>query len=156
MLNRSPCILTMQHFWDQMDEMSESALEAIENEMTKKIVDEFKPKLDTLFYDPTNFFTCISSENQRTQLAQRGKNKALLVDFVGTQKIRRIPDNNTCSGGLGADGPTLLLGTADSPQRYRRRKQLGGYTTCRRYRFLFIAAQQREQRRVCSDVSCLL
>jgi transposase len=73
--------LTSQHFWDQMDEVSESALEAIENEITKKIVAEYKLKLDTLFYDPTNFFTYISSENQHSKLAQRGKNKQRRLDL---------------------------------------------------------------------------
>lgn len=67
--------LTSQHFWDQMDEVSESALEAIEGEITAKIIKEFNIGLDTIFYDTTNFFTYIASSNERSTLTKRGKNK---------------------------------------------------------------------------------
>lgn len=58
-----------------MDNISIESLEAIENELTLKAVKEFDIKLDLLFYDPTNFFTYIASDNERSSLAQRGKNK---------------------------------------------------------------------------------
>lgn len=67
--------LNSQHFWDQMDEVSESALEAIEDELTAKVIKEFSIGLDTIFYDTTNYFTYIASTNERSTLTKRGRNK---------------------------------------------------------------------------------
>ncbi len=72
---------TSQHFWSCMDNISIESLEAIENELTLKAVKEFDIKLDLLFYDPTNFFTYIASDNERSSLAQRGKNKQKRFDL---------------------------------------------------------------------------
>ena len=66
-----PAALTSQYFWDQMDAVSESALEAIEADLTRKVIQAFHFTLDTLFYDTTNFFTYIASGNERSALAQR-------------------------------------------------------------------------------------
>lgn len=73
--------ITSQHFWSCMDDISVESLEAIENELTVKVVQEFGIKLDLLFYDPTNFFTYIASDNDRSALAQRGKNKQKRFDL---------------------------------------------------------------------------
>jgi transposase len=73
--------LTSQYFWDQMDTLSESTLEAIENELTRKVIKDFDIKLDTLFYDSTNFFTYIASANARSSLAQRGRSKQRRYDL---------------------------------------------------------------------------
>lgn len=76
-----PKQLTSQHFWNCMDDISPEALEAIEAELTKRVIEKFKIKLDLLFFDPTNFHTYIASDNQRSQLAQRGKNKQKRFDL---------------------------------------------------------------------------
>lgn len=76
-----PKQLTSQHFWNCMDEVTPEALEAIEAELTKRVIEKFKIKLDLLFFDPTNFHTYIASANQRSQLAQRGKNKQKRFDL---------------------------------------------------------------------------
>jgi transposase len=73
--------LTSQFFWDQMDCVSVSALRAIEDELTKVVVKQLKVKLDTLFYDATNFFTAIASTNGTPQLAQRGHSKQKRTDL---------------------------------------------------------------------------
>jgi transposase len=73
--------LTSQFFWDQMDCVSLEALQAIEEELTKKVVSELGLKLDTLFYDTTNFFTYIASTNSRPKLPQRGKSKQKRSDL---------------------------------------------------------------------------
>lgn len=73
--------LTSQYFWDQMNLVSEEALEAIERDLSRKIVQEFQIKLDTLLYDATNFFTYIASDNSRPQLPQRGHSKQKRVDL---------------------------------------------------------------------------
>jgi transposase len=67
--------LTSQHFWDQMDAVTEEQLVRVEHELTQTLMSQglLSPKL--LFYDMTNFFTYIDSTNTRSQLAQRGRNK---------------------------------------------------------------------------------
>lgn len=70
-----PPTLSSQFFWDQMNAVSLEALAAIENELTTTVVRELGIKLDTLFYDTTNFFTYIASTNTRPKLPQRGHSK---------------------------------------------------------------------------------
>ena len=65
-----PTALTSQYFWDQMDAVLDSTLEAIEAGLTRKVIQECHLTLDTLFYDTTNFFTYIASHQQRGE--QRG------------------------------------------------------------------------------------
>ncbi len=76
-----PEALTSQYFWDQMDAVSEPALEAIEMELTRKVIQDFALSLDTLFYDTTNFFTYIDSANRRSDMAQRGHSKQKRTDL---------------------------------------------------------------------------
>jgi transposase len=73
--------LTSQFFWDQMDCVKLEALRAIEDELTQRIVRELGIKLDTLFYDATNFFTFIASTNVRPELPQRGHSKQKRSDL---------------------------------------------------------------------------
>jgi len=73
--------LTSQFFWDQMDRVSLQALRAIEDDLTRAVIGEMGLKLDTLFYDTTNFFTYLSSSNARSELAQRGKSKQKRSDL---------------------------------------------------------------------------
>lgn len=67
--------LTSQYFWEQMDGIAVATLQAIEDELTRKVVTELGIELDTLFYDTTNFFTYIASTNERSTLTQRGHSK---------------------------------------------------------------------------------
>ena len=76
-----PDILTSQFFWDQMNCVSFEALAAIEDELTRAVVRELGIKLDTLFYDTTNFFTYIASTNTKPKLPQRGKSKQKRTDL---------------------------------------------------------------------------
>ena len=73
--------LTSQFFWDQMDCVKLETLRAIEDELTQRIVRELGIKLDTLFYDATNFFTFIASTNLRPELPQRGHSKQKRSDL---------------------------------------------------------------------------
>jgi len=73
--------LTSQFFWDQMNCVSLEALRAIEDELTQVVVRELGVKLDTLFYDTTNFFTYIASTNTKPKLPQRGKSKQKRADL---------------------------------------------------------------------------
>lgn len=76
-----PKTLTSQFFWDQMDCVDLKALKAVEADLTKAVIRELGVKLDTLFYDTTNFFTYISSTNDKTKLARRGKSKQHRADL---------------------------------------------------------------------------
>jgi transposase len=76
-----PSALTSQYFWDQMDCVPVEALRAIEEDLTKTVVQDLGLKLDTLFYDATNFFTYIASTNTRPRLAQRGHSKQKRADL---------------------------------------------------------------------------
>jgi transposase len=67
--------LTSQRFWDNMDRISESAIRDIEADITRRMVEEFDLDLDKVLFDATNFFTFIDTFNERSTLAQRGKNK---------------------------------------------------------------------------------
>jgi transposase len=73
--------LTSQYFWDQMDCVELDALRAIEDDLTRTVVAELGLRLDTLFYDATNFFTFIDSANPRPKLAQRGYSKQKRFDL---------------------------------------------------------------------------
>lgn len=64
-----------QHFWDLMDALPVGAIEKIERELLQRVRHHFAIQTDTLFYDTSNFFTCIATTNKRCTLAQRGKNK---------------------------------------------------------------------------------
>lgn len=67
--------LTSQHFWDQMDQVPIEAIEAIERELTSRVLQQVEQPLDTLLFDATNFFTFIASTNSRCKLPERGHNK---------------------------------------------------------------------------------
>jgi transposase len=64
-----------QHFWDQMDSVTDAQLENVETALTEKMIEKSLFSAKLLFYDLTNFFTYIDSTNSRAKLAQRGRNK---------------------------------------------------------------------------------
>jgi len=64
-----------QHFWDMMDAVPVEAIEAIETQLLKQVRVHYGIASDALFYDATNFFTFIATDNDRCTVARRGKNK---------------------------------------------------------------------------------
>ncbi len=70
-----PDRLTSQHFWEQMDTVTEAELESVEKAVTQKMLDRGLLSSKLLFYDLTNFFTYIDSTNKRAELPRRGHNK---------------------------------------------------------------------------------
>jgi len=70
-----------QHFWDQMDNVPIEAIEKIEEDILKKIIEIYKIDMSFLFYDTTNFFTFIDSSNEKNELARRGRNKQKRYDL---------------------------------------------------------------------------
>ena len=73
--------LDSQHFWDQMNFVPDTAIELIENDLVKKLVETGGIQLDSLFFDTTNFFTYIDSMNEHCELPQRGHNKQKRFDL---------------------------------------------------------------------------
>ena len=67
--------LDSQHFWDLMDCLPEDAIEKVELDLLRNLQRHYDLGDDTLFYDTTNFYTFVDTENTRCDIAQRGKNK---------------------------------------------------------------------------------
>ena len=70
----TPKQLTSQAFWNHMDRFKECHIEAIERELSQRLIHDFGLSLRTLVYDGTNFFTYIDTRNP-AKLPQRGHNK---------------------------------------------------------------------------------
>ena len=64
-----------QHFWDLMDCLPEDAIEKVELDLLRNLQQHYDLGDDTLFYDTTNFYTFMDTENTRCDIAQRGRNK---------------------------------------------------------------------------------
>jgi transposase len=75
-----PLALRSQRFRDHMEYLDEATLAAIENDLTRRLVEKFDIDLRALFYDTTNFDTFLSSENPG-RLAQRGHAKSKRTDL---------------------------------------------------------------------------
>ena len=73
--------LDSQHFWDLMDCIPEDAIEKIELEILKNVIEHYPLSKGTLLYDTTNFYTFINTTNERCDIAQRGKNKQKRSDL---------------------------------------------------------------------------
>ncbi len=71
----NPEKLDSQHFWEQMDTVTDEQLEKVEKEITQRMIAKGLLSSKLLFYDLTNFFTYISTTNEKSKLAQRGRNK---------------------------------------------------------------------------------
>lgn len=69
------------HFWDQMDCLPVDKIAAIEAELVEKVSHEYQLTMDSLFFDTTNFFTFIDSDNERCDIPQRGHNKQKRADL---------------------------------------------------------------------------
>lgn len=66
--------LSSQAFWNHMDYLQEGDIEAIEQELSQRLIRQFGLSLRTLTYDGTNFFTYINTKNPAA-LPKRGRNK---------------------------------------------------------------------------------
>ena len=71
----SPKVLTSQHFWDQVDDISEMDLVKAEDAVTKRILELYGFSLERIALDYTNYYSYISSTNDRCTIAKRGHNK---------------------------------------------------------------------------------
>ncbi|MBC8452520.1 MAG: IS1634 family transposase [Spirochaetes bacterium] len=81
LLHFDPDAIDSQHFWDQMESVSEAQLQAVEKAVTQKMVSLGLVTPQLLYYDLTNFFTYIDTRNEHTEVAQRGHNKQKRMDL---------------------------------------------------------------------------
>lgn len=74
-LDLYPAAMTSQHFWEQMDGITDRQLQQAEDSLTKVLMDRYQIGLEKIALDYTNYFTYISTDNTRNTIAKRGKNK---------------------------------------------------------------------------------
>ena len=67
-------VLNAQTYWNHFQYLSKEILAQIELALGKSVVDKYDLDLDSLFYDPTNFFT-FSKGDEGSGLLQFGKSK---------------------------------------------------------------------------------
>ncbi len=72
--------LSSQRFWDHMSYFDEQTINAIEKDVTRRLVEHFKIDVKTLLFDATNFDTYIDTRTQGA-LAQRGHAKSKRKDL---------------------------------------------------------------------------
>jgi len=73
--------LTSQRFWDHMSYLDAEKIAAIEQDLTRTLIERFQIDLSCLLYDTTNFYTFIDTFNAAPSLAQRGKSKQKRMDL---------------------------------------------------------------------------
>ena len=72
---------TSQGYWNHMDMISEDALKLIQDKLAERVRKEFHLETEALLYDTTNFFTYIASNNDRNEIARRGRQKQKRTDL---------------------------------------------------------------------------
>ena len=71
----SSSAFTSQSYWNHMDLISKEAINTIQDRLAERIRKEFRIETEVFLYDTTNFFTYISTYNDRNEVAQRGRQK---------------------------------------------------------------------------------
>lgn len=67
--------ISSQAFWNHMDKITEEDIEYFVDKITNRVIELYNPSLNTLFYDTTNYFTYVSTFNNRNNIARRGHNE---------------------------------------------------------------------------------
>jgi transposase len=66
---------TSQSYWNHMDLISKEAINIIQDRLAERIRRKFQIETEIFLYDTTNFFSYISTHNDRNEVAQRGRQK---------------------------------------------------------------------------------
>jgi transposase len=82
--------LESSNFWDQMEKVEAKDVEAIGDEVARKVVSVYDVSLDCLLYDTTNYFTQMSPETP-SELARYAYSKA------GKHELRHVGLSLLCS-----------------------------------------------------------
>lgn len=72
--------LSSQRFWDHMDKVDAAAIQGIEEQLARQVVQRYQIDLRMLIFDATNFDTFIDSQTL-SQLARRGRAKSKRHDL---------------------------------------------------------------------------
>lgn len=72
---------TSQHFWDQMDGITEQQLQACEDAITRHLFELYSFNVEKLILDYTNYYSYIATANETNTLAKRGHNKQKRCDL---------------------------------------------------------------------------
>jgi transposase len=80
LLPMPPSHLSSQRFWNHLDYLDAQALDRLEEDLSRRLVDRYGLNLQTLFFDATNFDTFIDSQT-RARLPQRGHAKSKRTDL---------------------------------------------------------------------------
>lgn len=72
---------TSQHFWDQMDCITEQQLKDCEDAITRHIFELYSFSVEKLILDYTNYHSYIATANEQNTLAKRGHNKQKRYDL---------------------------------------------------------------------------
>jgi len=64
-----------------MEKLDRFDIDAIELDVCGNLIQNFDIHLETLIYDTTNFFTYIAKDNEKSKLAEYGKDKAKRNDL---------------------------------------------------------------------------
>ena len=67
--------LDYRRVWDQMDKISQTELAEAEDRIMQRIFEKYNFGLEKIALDYTNYFSYISSSNDKSELAKRGHNK---------------------------------------------------------------------------------
>ena len=67
--------LDFRRIWEQMDSISAEELAEAEDKITSRIFEKYNFGLDKIALDYTNYFSYISSSNDKSELSKRGHNK---------------------------------------------------------------------------------
>jgi len=76
-------LLDSANFWDHMDKVSTEQIEAISDEVTKRVIEKYDISLDCLLYDTTNYFTQMSGQTE-SDLSRYAHSKA------GKHQLRHV------------------------------------------------------------------
>jgi transposase len=140
-----PEALCSQRFWDHMKYLDEPALAAIEIDLTRRLIEDFKVDVRALFYDTTNFDTFLCSASP-SELARRGHAKSKRTDLrvVGLALMVswdfHIPLFSRVYEGNQPDSVTFSKVLDDRVARYQMFKE-----RCRRVTLVFDKGNNSEE-----------
>lgn len=77
----NPKEMTSQHFWDQMEGITEQQLQACEDAITRHIFDLYQFNVEKLILDYTNYYSYVATANEKNTLTKRGHNKQKRYDL---------------------------------------------------------------------------
>jgi transposase len=117
--------LSSQAFWQHMDKIEEKDIEAIEQELSRRLIERLQLNLRTLVYDGTNFFSYINTTNP-ARLPARGHNKQKRGDLrqislgMMVSTDFHVPLFHKVYAGNTTDATAFQTVSEELSQRYRK------------------------------------